>query len=63
MNQSISGRWYFKKPENIDGCNGTNIVLRNSGFGIHANRTMLFKFLNRRYIAIPTTRFNSDNNP
>jgi hypothetical protein len=49
--------------ENIDGFNGIKIVFKNSGFGIHVKRIMLFKSLNKRYIAIPVIRVNIDSKP
>jgi len=59
----MSGRWYFKKLENIDGLIGIKIVLINSGFGKNEKRIKLFKSLNRKYMTIPIKRVNNDNKP
>jgi hypothetical protein len=62
-NQSESSRLYFKILEKNDGLNGINTVPVNAGFGIHAKRTMSFKSLKRRYMAMPAMRDKSDSKP
>jgi len=63
MNQSISGMLYLKISVNIDGCNGSKIVLRNRGSGINEKRIILLKSLNKRYMTIPVIRVDNDNKP